>query len=133
MPSLLDSDWSIDALAQVPDALALIDRLAEGGIAVSVITYMEVYQGVLRSPAPEQARRDLEDFLHEIPVLPLTPSIARRCAGIREALRGQGRAVRMRALDLLIAATALEHQFTLVTRNLGDYNDIPGLDLYREP
>jgi predicted nucleic acid-binding protein len=38
----------------------------------------------------------------------------------------------MRALDLLIAAPALEHQLTLVTRNLGDYNDIPGLDLYLE-
>jgi tRNA(fMet)-specific endonuclease VapC len=132
MPSLLDSDWLIDALAQVPEALALVDRLAEGGIALSVITYMEVYQGVLRSPAPERARQDLDNFLHEIPVLPLTPSIARRCATIREALRGEGRAVRMRALDLLIAATALEHRLTLVTRNLGDYDDIPGLDLYRE-
>jgi tRNA(fMet)-specific endonuclease VapC len=132
MPSLLDSDWLIDALTQVPEALALVDRLAEGGIALSVITYMEVYQGVLRSPVLERARQDLDDFLHEIPVLPLTPSIARRCAAIREALRGQGRSVRMRALDLLIAATALEHQLTLVTRNIGDYNDIPDLDLYRE-
>lgn len=133
MPSLLDSDWLIDALAQVPEALALVDRLAEGGIALSVITYMEVYQGVLRSPTPERAQQDLDDFLHEIPVLSLTPSIARRCAGIRETLRGQGRSVRMRALDLLIAATALEHRLTLVTRNLGDYKDIPDLHLYREP
>jgi tRNA(fMet)-specific endonuclease VapC len=132
MPSLLDSDWLIDALAQAPMALALIDRLAEGGIALSVITYMEVYQGVLRSPAPEQAQIELEDLLQDIPVLPLTPSIARRCAAIRETLRGQGRVVRSRALDLLIAATALEHQLTLVTRNLGDYDDIPGLALYQE-
>jgi predicted nucleic acid-binding protein len=93
---------------------------------------MEVYQGVLRSPAPEQAQIELEDLLQDIPVLPLTPSIARRCAAIRETLRGQGRVVRSRALDLLIAATALEHQLTLVTRNLGDYDDIPGLALYQE-
>jgi len=33
-------------------------------------------------------------------------------------------------LDLLIAATALEHELTIVTRNIEDFNDIPGLVLY---
>ncbi|MGI8824219.1 MAG: type II toxin-antitoxin system VapC family toxin [Chloroflexota bacterium] len=63
-------------------------------------------------------------------VLPLDASIARRCAGIREALRTQGKTIRGRALDLLIAATALEHELTIVTRNIEDFNDIPGLVLY---
>jgi predicted nucleic acid-binding protein len=35
--------------------------------------------------------------------------------------------VRQRALDLIIAATALEHDLTLVTRNREDFQDIPGL------
>lgn len=33
-------------------------------------------------------------------------------------------------MDLFIAATAIEHGLSLVTRNTRDYSDIPGLDLY---
>jgi predicted nucleic acid-binding protein len=46
-------------------------------------------------------------------------------------LRKRGSRVRGRALDLLIAAAAIEGGFTLVTRNYDDYKDIPGLKLYR--
>lgn len=45
-------------------------------------------------------------------------------------LSGQGKRVRQRALDLLIAATAIEHNLTLVTRNQADYRDVPGLMLF---
>ena len=38
--------------------------------------------------------------------------------------------VKARALDLINAAIALEHDLTLVTRNVRDYQDIPGLHLY---
>jgi predicted nucleic acid-binding protein len=31
----------------------------------------------------------------------------------------------------MIAATALEHNLILVTRNINDYDDIPNLSLYR--
>jgi predicted nucleic acid-binding protein len=33
-------------------------------------------------------------------------------------------------MDLLIAATALEDELTLVTGNIEDYQDIAGLDIY---
>ncbi len=36
-----------------------------------------------------------------------------------------------RSLDLIIAATALEYNLTLVTRNTEDYADVPDLKLYR--
>jgi predicted nucleic acid-binding protein len=32
--------------------------------------------------------------------------------------------------ELFIAATALEHDLTLVTRNLRDFQRVPGLNLY---
>lgn len=35
--------------------------------------------------------------------------------------------VRSRLIDLMIAATALEHGLTLATNNAADYRDIPGL------
>ena len=49
MPYLIDSDWVIDFLAQESKALQLLEQLAQEGIAISIVTYMEVYQGVLRS------------------------------------------------------------------------------------
>jgi predicted nucleic acid-binding protein len=56
--------------------------------------------------------------------------VARRAATMRAGLRLQGRAVRSRSLDLLIAATALAYNLTFVTRNEADYKDISGLKLY---
>ncbi|HUZ03134.1 MAG TPA: hypothetical protein VMU89_22540, partial [Thermomicrobiaceae bacterium] len=59
-------------------------------------------------------------------------AVARRCAELREELRRQDRRVRARALDLMVAATALQYDLTLVTRNIADYDDVPGLVLWRE-
>ncbi|HET7036438.1 MAG TPA: type II toxin-antitoxin system VapC family toxin [Thermomicrobiaceae bacterium] len=121
----------IDHLQNQPEASALIERLAEAGIAISIISYMEVYQGVLRSPVRQHSEASFGTFLVAAPILPFSPAVARRCAELRERLRQQGKRVRGRALDLMVAATALEHGLTLVTRNIDDYDDIPGLTLYR--
>ena len=130
MAYLVDSDWVIDYLSGVPDALELLDRLADEGIAISIVTYMEIYQGVERSDNLTTAERQLSAFLDSVPLLPISPAVARRCASLRETLRRQGKRVNNRALDLLIAATAIEHDLTLVTRNLQDYGDIPGLETF---
>ena len=131
MPYLVDSDWVIDHLANVPEAIQLLDRLAQDGLAISIITYMEAFQGVERSRDPQEAQTKLEAFLDRVPVLLLTPSVAQRCAHLRETLRKQGRRVNARSLDLIIAATALEYNLTLVTRNTEDYVDILDLKLYQ--
>jgi len=131
MPYLIDTDWVIDLLASVPEAVQLLDRLAQDGIAISIITYMEAYQGVERSPHPEEAQNKLSALLNSLPVVSLSPAVAQRCARLRETLRKQGKRVNARSLDLIIAATALEYNLTLVTRNTEDYADVPGLKLYR--
>ena len=131
MPYLIDTDWVIDLLASVPEAVQLLDRLAQDGIAISIITYMEAYQGVERSPHPEEAQNKLSALLDSLPVVSLSPAVAQRCARLRETLRKQGKRVNARSLDLIIAATALEYNLTLVTRNTEDYADVPDLKLYR--
>ena len=131
MAYLLDSNLVIPYLADDPATVPLIERLASEGIAISIITYLEVYQGTLRSADPERAQEQFERFLAVVPTLSLSPAVARRCARLREDLKGRGRRVRDRALDLVIAATALEHGLPLVTRNLADYEDIPELSLYQ--
>ena len=129
MPYLVDSDWLIEYQLDVPEARALVERLIESGIAVSMISYMEVYDGLRRSPDFEAAAVKFEAFMNTVLLMDISREVARRCAALRDALRRQGKQVRRRALDLLIAATALEHSLTLVTRNAEDYQDVPGLDL----
>jgi predicted nucleic acid-binding protein len=126
---LVDSDWAIDYLDGHPVAVELVQSFIPAGIAISIITYIEVYQGIVRWNTPS-AVRSLELMLATTPVLPISMAVAQRVARLREDLRRQGRRTRSRALDLIIAATALEHDLTLVTRNTDDYRDIPGIKVY---
>ena len=130
MPYLIDTDVVIDHLADLPDATELLNRLADDGIAISIITYMETFQGLARSTDPEQAHARFQSFVDSVPVLPLSIAVAERCARLREALRLDGRRISQRALDLIHAATALEHDLIVVARNQSDYRDIPGLQRY---
>ena len=91
---------------------------------------MEVYQGVLRSQDPDLARDQFESFVAAVPVLPFSRAVAEQCAQLRETLRKQGKRPQQRALDLIIAATALTNDLVLVTRNVADYQDLPDLALY---
>ena len=130
MPYLIDSDWLIDLLLGLPEAQALYERLAADGISASIISYIETYEGVDATADPADAERRLEVLLTSIPLAALSEEVARRCARLRLSLRREGKRVNTRAMDLIIAATALEHGLTLVTRNRDDYKDIPGLRLY---
>jgi predicted nucleic acid-binding protein len=132
MPYLIDSDWVIDHLDDRPTARALLERLAPEGIAISIVTYLEAYQGVERHPDRPAAEERFQAFVDSVPLLYVTIAVARRCARLRETLRRQNRRVNGRALDLLNAAIALEHSLILVTRNMADYRDIPDLQLYQE-
>ncbi|MGH2558845.1 MAG: type II toxin-antitoxin system VapC family toxin [Thermomicrobiales bacterium] len=130
MPYLLDTDVVIDYLDRDVQAREVIDPLIQFRVAISMITYLEVFQGVLENPDPIKAEAEFETFLERVPILPLSAAVARRCAGLRRDLKRRSRRVRSRVLDLIIAATALEHDLTLVTRNKADYDDIPDLDLF---
>ena len=130
MAYLLDSDLVIDHLTNDPDAVRLVDHLAPLSLAMSVVSSMEAYQGIGRDPDAATNAAALQALVDIVPVLPFQIADAQRCAGIREALRQQNRRVNSRALDLMIAATAIEHGLILVTRNTRDDRDIPRLQLY---
>ncbi len=108
----------------------MIGQLAPAGLALSAVSYMEAYQGIGRGQDPAGDSAALQALVGIAPILPFSAVEARRCARIRESLRQQGRRIHSRALDLMIAATAIEHDRTLVTRNRHDYQDVPGLMLY---
>jgi predicted nucleic acid-binding protein len=132
MDYLIDSDVFTDYLGSNGTAIAWVESLIPAGFAISSVAYMETLQGALRSANPAALARHAES-LAQTPILPFTEETARLCGHLRHELWSQGKRVRPRALDLMIAATALEHGLTLVTRNRSDYQDIPALSMADEP
>ena len=130
MPYLIDSDYAIDHLNNDPHAIELLNRLGPEGAFISILTYVEVFQGVVRDPNPPEAAEALREFLVSAPVLNLSVSTAERCARLRQHFLDLGQRPARRGFDILIAATAIEYDLTLVTRNVRDYADIPDLKLY---
>jgi len=133
MEYLIDSDASIDYLHLDPEATAWVESLIPAGVAISIVTLMESYQGTFREPDPIASQEHYAEYLRGIPVLPFSERSTKRCANLRHELWKQGKRVRPRALDMMIAAAAMEHGLTLVTRNRSDYQDIPGLNLAQQP
>ena len=132
MSYLVDTDVLIDVLSGDAETLALMDRLLESGLSVSTITYMEIYQGILAGTSQDDAETRLSALLDGMPIIPILTGVARRCAQVRLDLHKRGKRIRPRALDLLTAACAIEFGLMLVTHNISDFDDIPGLSLYQQ-
>ncbi len=95
-----------------------------GAILMSVITRVELEGGVWREPAFAKMRRArLDAILAAIPVLAFDDDAASLYARIVET---SGYA-RRKLLDRMIAAQAMQHRATLITRNADDFRDIKGL------
>jgi predicted nucleic acid-binding protein len=73
MAYLLDSDMVIRYLAGDPSTKRLVDSLAPSGIAISLNTDIEVYQGIYLSADPAAAAVHIRAWLQQgVPVLPFT-------------------------------------------------------------
>src|SRR5918996_446787 len=127
---LLDTDWIVDVLNGQEKAIKTVLELAASGLAVSIIIYGELYEGAAFAHEPDPALLGLRSFLKGKAMLPLTQPVMERFAQIRGSLP---RPVRQQIgdFDILIAATCLVHNLTLLTRNLKDFQKIPHLKLYQ--
>jgi tRNA(fMet)-specific endonuclease VapC len=125
---LVDSDWIIAFLGGRIDAVGLLGVLEPQGLAISLMTLGEVYEGVYYGKDPGAAEAGWLDLVERLEVLPLDEAVLRRFARLRGYLRQRGSLIG--DPDTLIAATALEHDLTLVTRNHRHFRRVPGLRLY---
>lgn len=88
-------------------------------MSLSAISLEEIHYGLSWKPN-ERIRAWFDRFLGEHGrVLPVTDEVARRAGEMRGRFRAKGE-TRSQA-DMLIAATAISHALTLVTRNAGDF------------
>lgn len=129
MRYLVDSDWLIDAFLGVPAAVNLLARLRDDGLAVSIVSYGELFEGAAGTPDPVAELARFRRFLARLALLSRDDAVMERFAYIRAELRRRGQLIP--DLDLLIAATALHHDLTLLTRNVRHFKRIPELRLYQ--
>lgn len=128
MAYLLDTNWALDALKGRAAAIDPLDRLLGGGVSVSRITIAELYEGAFHTVNPDASLRSLRGFLRAYQVLEVTDAVAEEFAELRAYLRRRGE--RLEDLDLFIAATALQHNLTLLTFDRRHFDRVPHLRIY---
>lgn len=119
----------------IVDTSVLIDPPSESALpeeaSVAAITLAELVAGVhaTRDPNERAARQDrLQRVEATLEALPFDASAARAYGRVFAAITGGGRKARgKRAMDLLIAATALSVGLPLYTRNVDDFIGLEGL------
>lgn len=89
-------------------------------LAISVITYMEVMGYPFKNASEKRFLNTLCDTLD---IIKLENNIINRVIALREKQK-------IKLPDAIIAATALENNFELVTRNTNDFKNIKGLKLF---
>ena len=129
MSFLVDTNVLSETIRQRPDASVVrwLNVTPDDDIFVSVIGLSELRYGVERLPAGRR-RADMEAWLERgiagrfaRGLLPVDRHVADMWGRLRADLDRKGRPVPV--VDGLIAATALVHGLTLVTRNVRDFAD----------
>src|SRR5688572_5686003 len=109
----VDSDILIDHLRGVDDArLFLLEASNQYPLFISTVSIVELYSG--QSTRQKRIQRELEQFLGSFNPIHLTPALAQVAGELR-------RDYHRPFADMIVAASAIKNNLTLVTRNEKDY------------
>lgn len=124
---LIDTDWVIDHFNAISHVTFRLKELEPQGLGLSVISVAELWEGVHFSREPKRSQTMLEEFLSGLVIVGLDEEVCKRFGHLRGSLRKLGKAIG--DFDLLIAATALQHNLILLTNNRKHFKDIAGLKI----
>ena len=130
MSYLLDTNICVHWLSGDMRIDARLKAVDPANCYLSEVTELEVLYGIANSsPTHRKTNQDriprLEMLFQDriLPIRPAFPHFAEQKANLRRTGRLVG------DFDLLIGCTALAHDLTLVTRNVKDFVNLPGLRL----
>jgi tRNA(fMet)-specific endonuclease VapC len=107
-----------------PEVLKRLENLPLGSAVMSVVTYAELRAGLeIQQTNRADDERVLNLLVGRIAILPFTQTDAESYGVLRAAVRERQRDT----MDRLIAAHAVSVGVTLVTNNVADFIDYPGL------
>lgn len=129
--TLADTTFFVDLMNPGRDrheaSLARAQSIEEAGrpLYMSALTRFELFTGSERYVEPARERRRIQELLDRYPTLPLTPPAADRAGKIHGSLADEGRPIG--TVDALVAATALEEDLPVLTRNADEFERVQGL------
>ncbi len=125
MAYLIDTNIAIHARDGVDRVLEKI-ATHRGSVRISVISVLELQRGIYKNPALTAVRRSrLETLSRAVSVLPFDTAAADAYGQIIAECGW----VRGRDFDRMIAAHAIRSRSILVTDNVADFPDVPGLTI----
>jgi len=126
---LLDTNCISEAVSLKPDprVLAWMDAIDERTLYLSALTLGEIRKGIV-TLVESKRRAQLEAWL-EIDlrnrfggrILPVDDAVADRWGMLAGEMKRKGKP--MPTVDAMIAATALHHKLTVVSRNVNDFKN----------
>ncbi|MBP5478840.1 MAG: PIN domain-containing protein [Bacteroidaceae bacterium] len=123
---LLDTCTCISMLRNEGFVRETLRRVGVKNCYISEITVAELYFGVAKAENKKRKLEDIEKIQKLFRVIPAYSSF-KEYGEIRFTLEHSG--MRVDQFDLLIGATALHHQMTLVTSNIKHFNRIQGINI----
>ena len=127
MMFLLDTDTCVFWLRGRAAVHARLAAVGPEALNISAVTLAELRYGADCSAQPDANHRAIDDFISGIAVLAVDAYTARGFGEIKAQLRRQGNLIE--DFDLLLAATALANDLTLVTNNTAHFGRVEGLTL----
>lgn len=128
MKYLLDTCVVSDFVKGDENTFQRILTVSPSDIAISTITVMEIYYGLLLNTMCSRSLKSMiDDFLKLVSILPFTSDDAAQAAKIRSTLKQQGALIG--SYDILLAGKALNHQLIFVSSNTKEFERIKNLKL----
>ena len=127
---LVDTDVIIDFFKDQKPAVSLFHKISNEVIKISVITFLEIEYGIEKSYQPEKKKQQFRDFINvfSIEIVHVNTSIAKEFVKLKINLEKQKQP--LADFDLFIAATAITHNFSLLTRNIKNFERVEDLTLF---
>jgi tRNA(fMet)-specific endonuclease VapC len=121
---LLDTDTCSAYLKNHP---VVSNRFVQygGRLHLSTVTLGELFTWARRAKASPKRLQGVLDLLNVVQVLSIDDLVAQKFGEIRALRLDAGLAAP--PMDMMNAATALVHNLTVVTHNVADYANVPGL------
>ena len=130
MRYLIDTNWIVDAIRGGRRSRLVRSQIrnrARDGIGISVISLAELSVGHFRSREAEQSRNDTLQVIEPFALIEVDPETCDIFGQLKATLLNQGNLIE--DFDIVIAATALQHDLILLTNNSRDFARIDSLRL----
>ncbi|MEH2182716.1 type II toxin-antitoxin system VapC family toxin [Nostoc sp.] len=127
MTYLLDTDTCIYWIKDINSVRTKVREIGWEQICICSITVAELYFGAYNSQRVVENLNRAEEFIQNLPVVPLTDPALKKYGELKAELRKIGQTIA--EFDLLIASVALADNYTLVTNNTRHYSRISNLQL----